>query len=647
MIGAIIGDLIGSFYEGQKAESKDFPLYNEVSRITDDSVLTTAVADAILNGSGYEEKLRSYGNKYPRAGFGGGFRRWLSNEKSGPYNSWGNGSAMRVSPVGWAYNSVEDVLREAEKTAAPTHNHPEGIKGAQAAALAVFLARSGSSKDEIRQQISATFNYDLSRTIKEIIPDYRFEISCQKSVPEAIIAFLDSNDFEDSLRNAIILGGDADTQAAIACSIAEAFYEEIPEKILKYVFPRIPMDILQICQSFSDKYLGKEKSRLVSNEIAMRDAGQIDGLYKYPDRYTILLSSKTGKGLYNYAEDIHSGRIQIGNKLQKIFQKEPVAKFSQSWLLKSLIETKEPCLFAESGINGDGSDWNATELSLLGNVSIAVPVRVYDDGHHTNPKIHIKPFNATLIYTPGALLRSGNMRDPADWSVVENGEINLDAYFNLYEQRLLPVLKYASSSALSRGKKALLTIPGLGCGQFAGPFHDQLGIHLQNAIKRILERHVQNLPGIKAIWFDPYSECEIDRVEIGDISYMIRPLTKTINQKSQLNPPPFYEEKDDDFSDCELFSVVAWDHVSWPGNDFYRGARMTDDGVKAAATDSMFALTGIRGEYDKNSHSYQPPKGGKSWEHLVIDNSIEIQALTNVLYIKSDLVEEELEVINE
>jgi len=279
MLGAIIGDVIGSYYEGNATKSRDFPLFIETSRVTDDSVLTLAVAETILSSGSaaelmdYSKNLRTWGRRYPQAGYGGNFLRWLADGRMGPYNSWGNGSAMRVSPVGWAFEEEQEVLRQAELSALPTHNHAEGVKGAQAVALAVYLARKGKSKTVIREVVSRTFDYNLYRSWEDIQPDYKFEISCQKSVPEAIIAFLDSEDFEGTLRNAISLGGDADTQAAIACSIAEAFYDGIPEKFTAFVLPRLPGDILETTLAFAERYLPKKTTLALREESKLRKSG--------------------------------------------------------------------------------------------------------------------------------------------------------------------------------------------------------------------------------------------------------------------------------------------------------------------------------------------------------------------------------------
>jgi ADP-ribosylglycohydrolase len=231
MLGAIAGDVIGSVYEGRPIKTTEFPLFQTRSTFTDDTVLTVAVADAILSDSDYATCFKRWGRRYPSAGYGGSFAEWLLSEESRPYDSWGNGAAMRVSPVGLACATPGTVLDEARKTAEVTHNHPEGVKGAQATALAVLLARHGEPKSAIKREIGRRFGYDLNRTLDEIRPEYRFDVSCQGSVPESIIAFLESDSFEDAVRNAISLGGDSDTMACIAGGIAQAFYREVPGSI--------------------------------------------------------------------------------------------------------------------------------------------------------------------------------------------------------------------------------------------------------------------------------------------------------------------------------------------------------------------------------------------------------------------------------
>lgn len=255
MLGSIAGDIMGSVYERSPIKTKRFPLFDPACRFTDDTVLTLAVAHAIMEGGTYQESMRDLGRRYPNAGYGGTFIAWLHTDDPRPYNSWGNGSAMRVSPVGWAFDTVEDVLQEARTSAAVSHDHPEGIKGAQATALAVFLARTARDKDRIRAEIEARFGYDLHRTCDSIRPDYRFDVSCQGTVPEAIIAFLDSVSIEDAIRNAISLGGDSDTLACIAGGIAEAYYGPLRDPLAAKVKSFLPPDLSVIAQQFVDRYV--------------------------------------------------------------------------------------------------------------------------------------------------------------------------------------------------------------------------------------------------------------------------------------------------------------------------------------------------------------------------------------------------------
>jgi ADP-ribosylglycohydrolase len=260
VIGVIAGDVIGSVHEYALTKSTDFPLFAPLSRFTDDTVLTVATAYAILTGTPYEVAYRDFGRQHPDAGYGGSFYEWLLTEEPRPYNSWGNGSAMRVAPVGFAFKNVDDVLNEAERSAAVTHSHLEGIKGAQATALAVFMARSGASKDEIREDLAQRFGYDLHRTVDQIRPDYQWDVSCQGSVPEAIVAFLDSSDVEDAIRLAVSLGGDADTQAAIAGGIAEAYYRHLSETIVGAVRERLPPRFIEVIDAFRQAFpLGKAR----------------------------------------------------------------------------------------------------------------------------------------------------------------------------------------------------------------------------------------------------------------------------------------------------------------------------------------------------------------------------------------------------
>lgn len=254
MIGAIAGDVIGSFYDANPIKTKEFRLFTQESQFTDDTVMTVAVAYSLLHEVDYVTSFKTFGRKYPAAGYGWYFYLWLNLPTAYPYNSYGNGSAMRVSPVGFAFDTVDEVLREAQKSAEVTHNHPEGIKGAQATALAVFLARIGTSKGNIKEEIQRRFHYDLNQTLDEIRPTYRFNCTCQGSVPQSIISFLESENFEDAIRNAISLGGDCDTMGAITGGIAQAFYTTIPQRILNKLYLILPEEFLEIIDEFNERY---------------------------------------------------------------------------------------------------------------------------------------------------------------------------------------------------------------------------------------------------------------------------------------------------------------------------------------------------------------------------------------------------------
>ena len=260
MYGAILGDIIGSPYEFDRGnKSKDFPLFSRNSKFTDDSVMTLAVADAFLSlppqaSDGdirrfLVRSMQTYGQKYPYAGYGGMFRRWLKDPNPQPYGSYGNGSAMRVSSAGWLFDNLETVRHMARLSAEVTHNHPEGIKGAEATASAIFLARTGSTKAEIKTYIEANFHYVLSRTCDEIRPAYRHVESCQETVPEAITAFLEGNSFEDVIRTAVSLGGDCDTLTAIAGSMAEGYYG-VPEELKQQCQEKLPEDLRKVLRRF-------------------------------------------------------------------------------------------------------------------------------------------------------------------------------------------------------------------------------------------------------------------------------------------------------------------------------------------------------------------------------------------------------------
>jgi ADP-ribosylglycohydrolase len=244
MLGAVIGDIVGSVYEWNNVKAKDFgPLFDEKASYTDDTICTMAVAEALVNGRHAGEALKDWGRRYyENGGWGGMFSRWLLQHSLAPYNSCGNGAAMRVSPAGLLAGSTDEALALAKSVTEVTHNHPEGIKGAQATALAIFLARQGVSPQDIKATITEQFGYDLDRTVDDIRPTYRFDATCQGTVPQALVCALTATGFEDALRNAISIGGDSDTVAAIAGGLAEALFG-IPEDLAAAGWSYLPQDM--------------------------------------------------------------------------------------------------------------------------------------------------------------------------------------------------------------------------------------------------------------------------------------------------------------------------------------------------------------------------------------------------------------------
>lgn len=276
MLGAIIGDIVGSPYEFDRGEkSKKFPLFSNASRFTDDSVMTIAVASALMKVNANDtdksikakigDEMRYFGKLFPNAGYGYRFSQWLFNDKMDAYNSYGNGSAMRVSAISWLYDNIDDVRHVARLSAEVTHNHPEGIKGAESVASTIFLARQGKSKEDIKKYIEDEFGYDLNRSCDEIRPNYHHVESCMETVPEAITAFLEGSDFEDVIRTAISLGGDCDTIAAIAGSIAEAHYV-ILEDIKRECIHRLSAELLDVITEFETKLKKRYVDMTLTND---------------------------------------------------------------------------------------------------------------------------------------------------------------------------------------------------------------------------------------------------------------------------------------------------------------------------------------------------------------------------------------------
>lgn len=257
MLGAIAGDVIGSVHEWAGTKDSRFqPLFHPDCCPTDDSVLTVAIADHLLSDNDLVDTLKMWTLLYPGAGYGGNYIRWAASTRRDAYNSFGNGSAMRVSPVAWAYDDLGQVLFHAERTAAVTHNHPEGVKGAQATAAAIFLARTGRTKDDIRDYVTGAFGYNLRRDFGWLRMGYSFDVTCQGSVPEAILAFLVADSFEEAVRNAVSLGGDADTQACIAGAIAQGMWG-VPDDIRTETLARLPTPLRDVLAGFEARFGGK------------------------------------------------------------------------------------------------------------------------------------------------------------------------------------------------------------------------------------------------------------------------------------------------------------------------------------------------------------------------------------------------------
>ena len=254
MLGAITGDIVGSIYEFDNIKSVEFPLFGDGCRFTDDTVLTVALAESIMTGESYESLMKEYYRRYPEAGYGNRFNAWAADRLQGPYQSWGNGAAMRISPVGYAFDTIELVLDKAEEYTIITHDHPEGIRGAQATAVAIYLARTGADREEIRRYVTDVIGYDLSRPCDVIRENYEFDESCQETVPQAITAFLESSGFENAIRIAVSLGGDSDTLACITGGIAEAFYGGVPPVIAWHALDYLDEPLRQTAIEFTRRY---------------------------------------------------------------------------------------------------------------------------------------------------------------------------------------------------------------------------------------------------------------------------------------------------------------------------------------------------------------------------------------------------------
>lgn len=348
--------------------------------------------------------------------------------------------------------------------------------------------------------------------------------------------------------------------------------------------------------------------------------------------YCLLLHTDSFRELQDYrARLAMQGLTHAGGRLRAELHGQDIGSMGEEAFLEHLVNTKSPRIRAESAIHGDGRDWNLTELTLLGDLGIAMPVRIFDDGRHWVPRVHEQPLMGNLLFIPGALLCNKQGGIAGDWgTLTRDGRIHAAGYRALYERRLLPLFLHINEEARRGGHEALITLPALGCDQFAGPFRGTLGHYLKDALLAMLGRHAGRLTQIRAIHYDPFDECANERHDFNGLSLRVRPLCMGNPETPQLCRPQAYAEDGEDFSACQLYSLISWDPVSWPGNDFWGGGRATDNGGKAAATDAMRVLTGSEGQYDPRLYGYQPPPPYRTWEQLVHNQGLRLRVAGNL-----------------
>jgi hypothetical protein len=346
--------------------------------------------------------------------------------------------------------------------------------------------------------------------------------------------------------------------------------------------------------------------------------------------YNIVVSDDTLEKIVLYKAEIDAGTVQAGARLKAKIK----PGMDRDSFIEALLATKLPKIFAESEIKGDDSDWNARELSILGDINVTMEADIHDNGTWSvtdkSFKMHQPPLRGHLLFTPGALLKgSGFTGTTPDLAEIQDakGSIDQNKYNRLVERRLLPLFLHAESTAATEGRPAFVTLPGIGCGVFAGDFKGEMGEYLNIALKTLLQKHGGRLPHIAAVYFDPFSECVNEEEKFHGVSYFARPSTFNPGQP-QLCAPGSYKTSGKDFSTCTLYKIVAWDHASLPGNDFFGGSRHTDDGVTAAATNAMEVLMGVKGRYTKGA--YAPPAGFRTWEEIALKNKFNLAVKENV-----------------
>lgn len=345
-------------------------------------------------------------------------------------------------------------------------------------------------------------------------------------------------------------------------------------------------------------------------------------------KYRFVFSSNTLANAEIYADRLKCQRVPPGRYVGEVLLDREIQSLSGMDILDALVRSKRTQIFAERDIFGDGSDWNQEELKLLGDIGCYAPCVAFDNGHHHSPVVHSQPIPCGLLFVPGALLRNDRKRTPVDWDTVEKQLVSKERYYSLYENRILPLLLHANALAEEFGKKAVISIPGIGCGNFAGPFKRELGVELQGVLYQLISRYGKRLGHVAAIHYDPFNESRNSEDIIEGIKFVVRPLLSGNEHLSQLSPPHVLAGGFEPSENLCLFSFVAWDHVSWPGNDFYIGNRCTDDGVKAAATDVMTTITGYSGSYNIEDHEYLPD-GFYTWGEVVAKKKVELHLIHN------------------
>lgn len=351
--------------------------------------------------------------------------------------------------------------------------------------------------------------------------------------------------------------------------------------------------------------------------------------------YRWIVHKDFSKKLNAWKRKLVSGELGFGKKVSQNLRAQSLRDLSLKDLFEALVNSREPTKYAESEVVGNGSDWTQDELSLMGDMTFACEVEVFDDGKHVSPEVYKKPFTGLLLFMSGALLRNdyGNPI-PDEIECVLYGELLPENFEVLIGRRLRPLLKYANRHAKERQTKTVVTIPGVGCGQFAGSVgitHD-IAKYLDAAIVRILREEGESLNHIACVRFDPYLNLRDSERKIHGIDYRVRPFLKSMFPRPQLSEIRRLEEEKGEFDKCILSSVVAWDPVSWPGNDFYSGNRSTDDGVKGAATSLMLETTGLKGAYNARLNGYYPEKDEEStWFSLIRKNNIKLLTRNHIL----------------